>query len=80
MNVKELIIKLLDMPLHADVGHVWDGELRTQINCVWETNSGAVATSDFNAVVYSQESRPIGAPTEEEDRYWRTENNYKDEE
>ena len=70
MKVKELIKELSQMPQDAEVAHIWDEALRTNIELVWLSKSGIVATSDFGMVVYNDEDRPISAPTEKEDKYW----------
>lgn len=72
MTVKELIEKLKLMPQDAQVGHVWDGSHGTGIEFVWETKDGRVLTADNGEVVYSNDDRPSGAPTVEEERYWTT--------
>uniref|UniRef100_A0A6M3LNX1 Uncharacterized protein n=1 Tax=viral metagenome TaxID=1070528 RepID=A0A6M3LNX1_9ZZZZ len=70
MNVYEVIVALSKMPLSANVFHLGDGECRTEINLVWLGKDGDVVTSDFDMVLYSEECRPIGAPSEKEDPYW----------
>lgn len=72
MTAKELITLLAKMPPDARVWHLWDGRLRTEIEHVWLTRSGVVATADNNAVCYDTEDRPVDAPTSEQDLYWNT--------
>ena len=72
MKVKDLIQALGKMPQDADVLHLWDGGLRTAIEIVYLARSGEVATADYEEVCYSDESRPVGAPTRNEDPYWHT--------
>lgn len=72
MKVAELIEKLREMPPDANVWHVWDGAARTQIEYVWLSRGGEVITADEDEVVYDTGSRPLDAPTSEEDRYWTT--------
>ena len=72
MKVSELIKCLKEMPEDAEVFHLWDGEARTIINHVWLSRSGDVITADSGMTCYSTETRPIDAPTKEEDRYWET--------
>jgi hypothetical protein len=72
MNVTQLIEKLSKMPPNADVGHLWDGEVRTIVQHVWLSNGGYVVTSDHGQVCYSQRSRPIDAPSQKENPYWST--------
>lgn len=72
MDVKSLIQELQKMPQDAEVTHIWDGEPRTHIELVWLTKCGFVATSDYNELVYSDNNRPINAPTERDNKYWRT--------
>lgn len=78
MKVKELIEVLKQMPEDAEVCHIWDGEPRTSIEFVWlarektEDDKQLVVTSDYDQTCYSEDVRPIGAPTERQDRYWST--------
>ncbi len=75
MKVKDLISELKKMPADAEVMHLWDGEARTTIQVVYLSKNGTVITADYGEVCYSSESRPIDAPTSEEERYWQTPNN-----
>lgn len=70
MKVSELIEALKGMPSEAEVWHVWDGAARTEIECVWLDRSGKICTSDDGEVVYSDEDRPINAPSEKDFKYW----------
>jgi hypothetical protein len=72
MTVQQLIEKLREMPADAAVMHAWDGYLRTEIQHVWLSRDGQVATADFDEVVYDTGARPLDAPTEEEHAYWKT--------
>lgn len=72
MKVKTLIEKLKELPQNADVYHIWDGEPRTKISVVYLSKGGDVMTSSINQVVYSNHARPVNAPTEKEEQYWRT--------
>lgn len=75
MKVKELIKELETMPQDAEVWHLWDGEARTEINVVWLARDGNVITADYDYVCYPTETRPIDAPTEYEEEFWRTKQN-----
>ena len=77
MKVKDLITELEKMPQEAEVSHLWDGAARTTIQMVYLSKDGRVITSDFGEVCYSSASRPIEAPTKEEDKYWETPANPK---
>lgn len=72
MKVKELIAALSEMPPEAEVVHLWDGEPRTEIQLVWLSRAGFVVTSDYDEICYSNDTRPATAPTQQENRYWRT--------
>lgn len=72
MTVAELIEQLKRMPPDANVWHLWDGALRTEINYVWLARNGVVGTADYQHVCYDTDERPVDAPTEEQDRYWDT--------
>lgn len=71
MTASELIKFLQAMPPDAQVMHIYDGEARHVINHAWLTADGRVMTADTDAVCYSTEDRPIGAPSADEN-YWRT--------
>lgn len=62
MTVAELIVKLIDMPMDAQVRHIWDGAARTTINHVYLANNGDVMTIDNVHVVYYNEDQPLGVP------------------
>ncbi len=70
MKVEELIEVLKTMPPDAEVFHLWDGEPRTAIELVWVSKSGTVITSDYEQHCYSDEGRPIKAPSENETLSW----------
>ena len=70
-TVGELISVLDKMPLDATVYVVWDGHPRTVVYFAWAKGK-QVCLTDYGAVVYNDEWRPEGAPTEAEDRYWQT--------
>lgn len=72
MTVGELVARLRELPQDAAVGYVYDGEVRGSVLHVWLARDGCVVLADANDVVYSTSSRPVDAPTEKEDRYWRT--------
>ena len=72
MKVSELIAILATMPMDAPVMHLWDGQLRTEIQFVWLARSGEVATSDYSMVCYATDERPVEAPTAEQAPYWET--------
>lgn len=72
MKVKDLITELEKMPQDAEVLHLWDGEARTAIEIVYLSKNGNVITADFGMVCYSSDTRPVDAPTREEDRHWET--------
>ena len=72
MKVKELISKLQDIDQDAEVMHLWDGELRTSIECVYIGKTGFCVTADFGMIAYSDHGRPITAPDAKTDRYWHT--------
>ena len=72
MKVGELIKVLETMPHDAELFHLWDGEARTHIEHIWLSRDGDVITADHGMVCYSTETRPMDAPTSEEDRYWST--------
>lgn len=72
MKAAKLIDALRTMPPDAEVFHLWDGEARTVIEHVWLARDGNVLTADNSMVCYSTETRPVDAPTSDENRYWQT--------
>lgn len=72
MKVSELIVALSGMPQDADVGIIYDGGERLSCESIYLARSGRVLLTDSGEVVYGTEDRPATAPTEKEDRYWRT--------
>jgi len=75
MNVQELISVLKEMPPDANVTHLWDGELRTNIEFVWLAKNNNVVTADFAEACYSDGARPVSAPSREECKRWCTPEN-----
>lgn len=69
MTVTELIDKLLTMPKDADCGYAWEGEVRSTVRYVWLSKDGEVVISDGN-IIYSDKSRPKGAP-DGRSPYWK---------
>jgi hypothetical protein len=72
MKVRQLIKHLIDMDLDADIFNLWDGEPRSSIECVYMSKSGICITADAGEIAYSNSGRPVDAPDEDEDPYWRT--------
>ena len=73
MTNKELIAELQKLPPDLEVYHLWDGSTFTKIKLVWLSKSGKkFVTSDYDEYCYNEEDRPTYAPTQQEDRYWRT--------
>lgn len=66
------LAKILLKGNNLEVVHIWDGAAHTNIEHVWETSNGKIATADNNEVVYYDEDRPVGSPSQQEDEYWRT--------
>jgi len=72
MIVSELIEKLKQMNQEAEIRHLWDGELYTSIDHVYMGKTGICVTAGEGQVAYSDDGRPIDAPSAKEDRYWKT--------
>lgn len=72
MKVEELIEQLKRMPQYANVGHIWDGAYRTDIEFVWLSKGGTVLTADFAQYVYNDSDRPLDAPSVKDEEYWST--------
>jgi len=66
------LARLLLAGNNYDAVHVWDGASRANIEHVWETKSGHIATADHDMVVYYDEDRPVEGPSEKENKHWRT--------
>lgn len=78
MKVGQLIAELNKMPPDAEVSHLWDGALRTSIEVVYLAKNGEVVTADYSQVCYRTEERPIAAPAADENKYWETRENPRD--
>ena len=72
MKVKDAIKLLKEMDQNAELSHLWDGELRTDINFIYMGKTGICVTSDYNQVAYSDDARPKNAPCSDQYSYWRT--------
>ncbi|HYG84510.1 MAG TPA: hypothetical protein VD907_06580 [Verrucomicrobiae bacterium] len=72
MKVSELIKELKKLPQDKEVGLLYDGEVRLNAGVVYESNGGKIVIADCNEVVYSDLSRPIGAPSAKDRSYWYT--------
>jgi len=72
VTVGELMDTLRAMPSDARVLCLWDGHCRTAPFHVWLSQGGFVVLADANEPCYSDEERPIGAPTEKDEPYWDT--------
>lgn len=73
MLVRELIEKLQAMPQDLPVGYVYDGAARGSADFVWQCRGmDEVLIATERDPVYSDCQRPEWAPSEKEDRYWRT--------
>lgn len=72
MKVSELIKKLSIYTADTEVGIVFDGAHRMDLQCIWLSRKGIVLLCDENHTVYDTEDRPSNAPTIEEKRYWST--------
>ena len=60
------------LPQDAEVRAVYDGAAGIEVDAVWLSREGSVLLADVGDVIYYEEDRPTGAPTENEDRYWTT--------
>jgi len=72
MTVKEGIDELKKCDMDADVSHLWGGALRTYIEHVYMGKTGSCVTAESDMVAYSDEARPIDAPSSKQDPYWHT--------
>ncbi len=72
MTVAELIAKLQTLPPEEEIYYVYDGAPRGDVAHVWLARSGEAILAGAGEYVYSGDARPESAPTEEEDRYWKT--------
>lgn len=71
MKVKELIKALEMMPPDSCVLHLWDGCLRTEIECVWLTRDGRVGTSDYGEYCHDEDDVPFDVILENR-HMWRS--------
>lgn len=71
MKVKALIETLSELPQDADVELLWDGATRSTADGAYLAKSGKVVIGPSGEPAYSDDDRPDGAPTKEEDPYYR---------
>ena len=72
MKVIELIEKLKEMPPLCPVLFIYDGEPRGIPGNVYLSKDSRVMLADFDENVYSDNARPVDAPTKTEMPYWKT--------
>lgn len=70
MKVHELIAILSKLPHNYDVLYVWDGEARSEVHHAFTSKGGYVVLADQCDTIYSDKSRPLGAPDQKTDPYW----------
>lgn len=75
MTIKEIIEVLKTMPQDAQMGHLWDGAVRSMVDGIYLSQSGVVVGAPEGEPAYNDEDRPVGAPNENEDRYFKPVNN-----
>lgn len=73
MLVAELIQKLMDLPISAEVELVYDGAARLRVDCVWSSRDGRVLLTEAGELVYSTVDRPKDAPDDISKPYWTIE-------
>lgn len=73
MKVHELIEKLKEFPQDRDVSILYDMEIRMGANIIYLSKGGDIVITDYNESVYSDDSRPVDAPTREEQQWYSTE-------
>ena len=71
MKIREIIKALEGMPQDAEMGHLWDGAVRSDVEVIYLAQSGIVVGAPKDEPAYYDEDRPVGAPTSEEHRYWK---------
>lgn len=70
MKVKDIIKFLSTVDQEKEVWFMWDGQPRSKIEAIWTARNGNIISGPLDECVYSEESRPEGAPFEKEDGYW----------
>lgn len=70
MTVKEIIKALLEMPQDAEMGHLWDGAVRSMVDVVYLGRNGTVVGAPEGEPAYYNDDRPEDAPSSEEEPYW----------
>lgn len=59
MKVRELIEKLSALPQDANVGIIYDGANRIDLEIVWLSHKGDVVVSARDTFVYYEEDQPV---------------------
>lgn len=70
MKVIEAIEILKKLNPNLDMGYLYDGAVREDVNLIYESKGGKVVIADYGLVCYDNEDRPINAPNEEEEKYY----------
>jgi len=72
MTVNELIAKLQTLPGDAPVMFLYDGWITPDVVHTYVSNNATVILVDGGTVVYHDEDRPLNAPSEACEPYWKT--------
>lgn len=64
MTIKQLIEILKTMPQDKELWHIWDGAPRSKIDHVYISKGGNVMSIEVGEAIYSDDDRPVGAPSE----------------
>lgn len=74
MTVKELISALQKMPSDLNVGYIWDGQDRSDVQYLWISCCGRLVLSDGDYVYYDAD-RPKDAPLRKDVPQWQPKKN-----
>lgn len=72
VTVSECMALLAALPPDARCGIVYDGGDGMDVANIYLANSGRVVFTGSKEVVYYNHDRPVGAPSEQSERYWHT--------
>lgn len=75
MNVKELISQLKKHDESINVGILYDGAVRLDVDIVFESNSNEIVLTGFDQAIYDDESRPKGSVSEKDKKVFYTREN-----
>jgi hypothetical protein len=71
MTISEIIKVLQTMPQDSPLKVLYDGAVRASIDGIYLSQSGDIVGTSIGEPAYADIDRPKGAPSEEEDQFYK---------